>query len=667
MATVSASVLCANAGSLGLPAGKTNLLRLMRRRGVPQVNQRVSGGQPGAAYKLVDLWPELRVAVEALLVPTSPLSSNVDFTAYTGAPKRSREKADKSVRRMERVKAAVDAGESVARAVERLVSLPEGGASKSTLLREWSKVKDLPLDQWHAVLVPGYKGRKPVPMFEAAWLFFKTAYARRSKPTAQQCYEETRRAAVKNGWGALPSVKTFMRRWDAIDAYTRTALRDGKDTAEKTMTPRREIDRDDMHAMFLVSVDARIWDMLVEMPDGRVIRLVVAAAIDEGSGYGLHYEVGETENTALYRRLIVGVVRKHGQPKGGFLFDNTMAAANKDITGGVDLRHRFTRKADEVNGLLKRCGVDVHFTTPGSPQSKLVERAFNDWKDRSEKASDAPDGAYTGHRPTAKPEGSGTAPIPYAKALELIARGFHQRNTEMGKRSKITGGRSYAETHAAKLEGVVVRRLTAEQERLFLAKAYHVTPTPDGKVRIGTGSQQIVYWHPALQAYGRGSERHGQKIAFLVDPEDFSKPGMAYTLDDELIEGNVERWGTTGFRNLEDQSNHTRRERQVKKASKAKLAAEALLSEAEMRAYASPVEPDAEHPKAAVVAMVPNGTAKVANDGAAPETTAPPIRDPVKVAAWRRGMREELTATTGPDNERRKRGLEFLAASKRAG
>lgn len=666
MVTVPASLLCTHAKSLGLPAGKTNLLRLMRQRGVPEIRQRVAGGQHGIAYPLESLWPELQVGVEALLASVSEVSRAIDFATYAGAPPRSRSKADKSVRRMEAMRVEIAAGASVTAAAAKVAALPERGASPKTLTREWAKVRNLPLDQWHVALVPGYKPRKPAPMVEAAWLFFKTAYARRSKPSAQQCYEETRRAAVKNGWGVLPSVKTFMRRWTAMDAYVRSALRDGKDTADKTMTPRREIDRDDVHAMFLVSVDARIWDMLVEMPDGRVIRLVVAAAIDEGSGYGLHYEVGETENTALYRRLLVGVVRKHGPPKRGFLFDNTMAAANKDITGGVDIRHRFTRKYDEVNGLLKRCDIGVYFTTPGSPQSKLVERGFNDWKDRSEKASDAPDGGYTGNKPTAKPEGSGTTPVPYAKALELIERGWHQRNTEMGKRSKITGGRSYAETHAAKLEGVVVRRLTAEQERLFLAKAYHVTPTPDGKVRIGTGSQQIVYWHPALQAYGRGSERHGQKIAFLVDPDDFTKPGMAYTLDDELIEGNVERWGTTGFRNLEDQSNHTRRERQVKKASKAKVAAEALLSQAEMRAYASPVEPEAEHPKAAVVAMVPNGSAKVANDGAAPDTAAPPVRDPAKVAAWRRGMREELTATTGPDNERRKRGLEFLA-SKRAG
>jgi putative transposase len=88
--------------------------------------------------------------------------------------------------------------------------------------------------------------------------------------------------------------------------------------------------------------------------------------------------------------------------------DNTLAAANKTMSGGIKHRFRFKVRDDEPDGVFKLLGVDVHWATPGHGQAKPIERAFGvggvgEYIDKAPEFA----GAWSGSSTKDKPEYDG--------------------------------------------------------------------------------------------------------------------------------------------------------------------------------------------------------------------------------------------------------------------
>ena len=117
----------------------------------------------------------------------------------------------------------------------------------------------------------------------------------------------------------------------------------------------------------------------------------------------LGYRVDLSENTDSIRLSLLDVIRQYGKPKEATI-DNTRAAANKTMTGGLPNRYRFKVKPDDIEGILPMLGFNVHWTSvvagKGWGQAKPVERAFGvgglgEYIDKSPLCA----GAYTGPNP----------------------------------------------------------------------------------------------------------------------------------------------------------------------------------------------------------------------------------------------------------------------------
>ncbi|MFA0000467.1 transposase domain-containing protein, partial [Vibrio lentus] len=117
------------------------------------------------------------------------------------------------------------------------------------------------------------------------------------------------------------------------------------------------------------------------------------------------------ENTDSIRLSLMDVCEKFGVPK-ELTLDNTRAAANKWMTGGVPNRYRFKVKADDPLGIIPMMNIKLHWSSvilgKGHGQAKPIERAFGvggleEYIDKHPLCR----GAYTGPNPMAKPDNYG--------------------------------------------------------------------------------------------------------------------------------------------------------------------------------------------------------------------------------------------------------------------
>lgn len=87
------------------------------------------------------------------------------------------------------------------------------------------------------------------------------------------------------------------------------------------------------------------------------------------------------ENTDSIRLSLMDVCSKYGLPR-EITIDNTRAAANKWMTGGVPNRH-FKVKEDDPLGIIPMMGIALHWSSvilgKGHGQAKPVERAWCGW------------------------------------------------------------------------------------------------------------------------------------------------------------------------------------------------------------------------------------------------------------------------------------------------
>lgn len=403
--------------------------------------------------------------------------------------------------------------------------------SEATLSRYLALVRGKPEHLWLQLLCPRYTGRTAVAEISADALeTLKADYLRAERPSAAACIARLRRAAKQHGW-TLPSTRTLLRRLADIPRGVKVSRREGL-KALKALYPPQLRDKTALGALEIVNADGYKHNLWATFPDGEIVRPKTVFWQDIYSSKILAWFTDKTEHTEGFQFSFGDVCERYGIPRSVTL-DNTLAAANKTMSGGVRHRFRFKVREDEPFGVFKLLNVDVHWTTPGHGQAKPIERTFGiggigEYVDKAPEFA----GAWTGANTADKPEYDGRhRAIALADLERVIEREVAAFNAHPGRRGAVHQGRSFDEVFLASYQRSEIRKATEAQRRLWLLSTEPVRASSrDGSLTLDAGrvrGERLSnrYWAQELV------DQAGRQLVARFDPRQLHQGVHVYTLD----------------------------------------------------------------------------------------------------------------------------------------
>ena len=491
------------------------------------------------------------------------LSDDAAWQAYERAADKHKKSAAQRVAALDAVAALVAQGRS--RSVAMMEVAATHGVSRAALYAWAALVDGVPRAHWLARLVPQYVGAKG-PRAECtddAWEWMRARYLLPNRPTFEACFRDLQQVAAQKGW-RLPSAQTLRRRIAALPATVVAWHREGPDATDR-MFPAQRRDRSHLHALQWVNADGHKFDVFVKWPDGTVARPMAVFFQDLYSGKLLTYRVAQAETGDTFRLAFSDVVEKYGIP-GAVTIDNTLAAANKTMSGGLKRRFRFKVREEEPLGIFASLGVAVHWAKPFSGQSKPIERAFGDLA-RDIARHPAFVGSWTGNKPTDKPHDYGKKSVPLAEFLAVLEPAIAEHNARPGRTALNCRGRSFDDTFAASYATAPITRATEAQRRIFLLAAEEVRVRRDGTIHL-LGNR----YHDA-----RLVELRGRNVAVRFDPDKLHAPVHVYLANGDYY-CTAECWADAGFGDTEAARRTATAVRQRRRGLKLLADAEARIS-----------------------------------------------------------------------------------------
>jgi len=528
------------------------------------------------------------------IAPEQPIAKPKSFTYCSDslwdhyASKTSAQKNKAETRQLLLLQAAqlVDAGKSTWLDAFKAVANANGNVSWQTLRDTYHGkpgkpgIKQYDRKDWLAALVPQHKGRTAsAELCTDAWLYIKADYLRNEKPTLNACYERLQFAAAENGW-TVPSCKTVERRIKSLPLATRTFLREGEHALMRLFPPMERSVRD-LHAMEWINGDGYQHNVFIKWPNGEIRRPKTWFWQDIYSRKIIGWRTDISENSDMIRLSFGDVVEEYGIPD-HITIDNTRAAANKWMTGGVANRYRFKVKEDDPMGIWPQLGIQVHWTSVigghGHGQAKPIERAFGvggleEYIDKHPALA----GCYTGANPMAKPENYGSAAIELDKFIGIIEQGVSMYNAKTKRRTELCAQiHSFNDVFESSYANALVRKGSAEQRRLWLLAAEAIKVSKQGTIRLEAGA--IRGTNKAFNRYGADFllELRDQKIVVRFDPDQLHENVHCYTIDGRYI-GQADCLEAHGFGDTQSGRSHTRERTRFIKASKIAAKAEEAM------------------------------------------------------------------------------------------
>lgn len=557
----------------GLPATKANVIAMAERQGWRRPEWegrrwRQRSGRGGGFEYHVSLLPTF-AKLKLLALNSEPAAAETREAArgalqngelwrwFDALPEAKKARARQRADALDAVELLVRTGTK--RTTAACLVAHEAGIAVSGLYRWTELVIGVERPDWLPRLAPRHAGRQGcVECTPEAWEFIKADFLRLEKPNFSDCYERLAMTAPGKGW-TIPSRSTLQRRMDAERPEVVTLAREGIE-ALKRLYPAQARDRSAFHALEAVNLDGHTWDVFVRWPDGSVGRPVTLAIQDLYSNRILAWRTDDTLHSGLVRLTIGDMVEAWGIPDHCW-FDNGRENASKWISGGAKNRYRFKVRDEDPLGLLPQLGVEVHWTTPYSGQSKPIERGFRDFAQGIAKHPLLA-GAWTGNSPENKPENYGSKAVPIDTFNDVLAAGIALHNSRIGRRSRVCGGKlSFAQAFDASYAKAPVRRATAEQRRLWLlaAEALRVSRR-DGTIEIA-GNR---YWNDALLPF------RGQLVVARFDPDALHQAVHVYRADGGYLCA-AACHEAVGFADTDAAREHGRRRRAWMRASREML------------------------------------------------------------------------------------------------
>ncbi|WP_431786844.1 transposase domain-containing protein [Vibrio harveyi] len=507
-----------------------------------------------------------------------------------------KEKARQALRTVQAVEALVK--NSVKRMDAYQSVCDEYGVPLSTLRRNCSKVKGIDECDWAPALLPKHfevaqakKRNQFAHISKDAWEFFKADYLSLERPAMTASYERLKDAAAHHGW-TIPSLKSLSRRIEhEVPIQQRVLLREGEH-ALLQMFPPQERTVEGLHALEWINGDGYQHNVFVRWFNGEILRPKTWFWQDIYSRKIIGWRCDISENTDSIRLSLMDVCEKFGIPK-ELTLDNTRAAANKWMTGGVPNRYRFKVKEDDPLGIIPMLGIKLHWSSvilgKGHGQAKPIERAFGvggveEYIDKHPLCR----GAYTGPNPMAKPDNYGSKAIEAQDFLRAIAEGVEMYNAKENRSTEVCKGfMSFNQAFNASYEAAAIRKASKEQLQMMMLQAEAVRVSRHGTISLDAGGslkgRKNRYYHDAMMNY------IGQKLVARFDPLKLHESVEIYTLNGVQI-CTADCLEKVGFGDTQAAREHKRKRTQFTKANKAAAQAQTEMDALEVAAMMKPLE-----------------------------------------------------------------------------
>lgn len=528
---------------------------------------------------------------------------------WSKANDKAHDKAKERVKAVQAVHALVASGSTLMQAYEHISA--EFDIALPTLRRYCAAVKGFDDSDWLAVLVPKQQQAalenrtgKLAKVSEQAWEFFKADYLRNERPNAASCYERLKLAARDQNW-VVPSINSLMRRMDLeVPHIQQVMLREGEH-AMMQLYPPQERTIEGLDAMSWINGDGYLHNVFVKWFNGEVLRPKTWFWQDIYSRKIIGWRTDISENTDSIRLSLMDVCSKFGIPR-EITIDNTRAAANKWMTGGVANRYRFKVKEDDPLGMIPMLGIKLHWSSvllgKGHGQAKPIERAFGNGG-LEEYIDKAPvlEGAYTGSNPMNKPDNYGERVADAEEFLCMVAEGVAMFNAKTGRNTEACRGvMSFDQAFEQSYAQAAVRKATSEQLTMMMLQSEACRVSQHGTIKLESGgtirNRSNRYYHEALAEY------QGQKVVARFDPQRLHDAVIVTTLNGLHIceAGCLEK---VAFGDTQQAREHKRKRTQFVKSNKAAALAQKDMSAMEAAALLPSIS-DEEAPEAKVVEMV---------------------------------------------------------------
>ena len=531
------------------------------------------------------------------------------WSRWSKANTKAHDKAKARVAAVQAVHALVQNGSSLMQAYEHISA--EFDIALPTLRRYCAAVKGFDDSDWLAVLLPKHqesatanRHAKLAPVSDDAWDYFKADYLRNGQPNATSCYERLKLAAKEHGW-SFPSLDSLMRRLDLEVPHAQQVMLRQGEHAMMQLYPPQERTITELDAMSWINGDGYLHNVFVKWFNGEVIRPKTWFWQDVQSRKIIGWRTDISENTDSIRLSLMDVCSKYGIPR-EITIDNTRAAANKWMTGGVPNRYRFKVKPDDPLGMIPMLGIKLHWSSvllgKGHGQAKPIERAFGvggleEYIDKHPHL----EGCYTGPNPMAKPDNYGDRVADAAEFLRIVAEGVAIYNAKLGRNTEACNGvMSFDQAFEHSYRQATVRKATAEQLTMMLLQSESCRVSKHGTITLESGgaiaNRSNRYYHADLAEYV------GQKVVARFDPQRLHEAVIVTTLNGLHI-CDAECLEKVAFGDTQQAREHKRKRTQFVKSNKQAALAQQGMSALEAAALLPSIT-DEEAPETKVVEMV---------------------------------------------------------------
>lgn len=432
------------------------------------------------------------------------------------------------------------------------------------------------------------KAGKEADFTEEAWEAFKADYFRPECPQFGSCYERLKRAAQENGW-SIPSASSIKRKIAReVPKLVQVQLREG-DHAVMQYYPSMRRTVAEIEALEWINGDGYQHNVFVRWHNGEIVRPKTWIWQDIRTRKILAYRVDLSENSDTIRLSLMDLIWKYGIPK-KCTIDNTRAAANKWMTGGVKNRYRFKVKEDDVTGIIPMLGIELLWTSvqfgKGHGQAKPIERAFShgglgELVDKHPSLA----GFYAGENVYSKPDNynGGKDGVDYDTFILAIEDGIRTFNEREGRQTEICQGiYSFSQVFERDYAKAQIRKASAEQMRFLMLMSEAVTLRKDGTFELEAGgkvnNRKNRYLASELIATAH------RKVVVKFDPQDLHNKVWVYGLDGVFL-AEAKCTDAVAFGDKTKGREHDKARKQMVKAVKAQAKATLTMNAQEAARY----------------------------------------------------------------------------------
>nr|DAK08490.1 MAG TPA: transposase [Bacteriophage sp.] len=476
--------------------------------------------------------------------------------------------------------------------------------AKGSLKRWYYKVRSFERSDWLPLLLDKHNNKKAGKEAEftpEAWEAFKADYFRNERPQFGSCYERLKRAARENGW-TIPSASGVKRKIEReVPKLVQVQLREG-DHAVMQYYPSMRRTVAEIEALEWINGDGYQHNVFVRWHNGEIVRPKTWIWQDIRTRKILAYRVDLSENSDTIRLSLMDLIWKYGIPK-KCTIDNTRAAANKWMTGGVKNRYRFKVKEDDVTGIIPMLGIELLWTSvqfgKGHGQAKPIERAFShgglgELVDKHPSLA----GFYAGENIYNKPDNynGGKDGVDYGTFIMALEDGIRTFNEREGRQTEICQGiYSFSQVFERDYAKAQIRKASSEQMRFLMLMSEAVSINKEGKFSLKVGGK-VNGGFNEYTAFDLIASQH-RKVVVKFDPADLHNKVWVYSLEGVFL-AEAECTSAKAFGDKVAGREHDKARKQFVKAVKAQAKAQISMNAQEAARYQPQFEEeDAPEPK----------------------------------------------------------------------